>query len=165
MGRQIKKSTLRYGCCKTFKGTEKENARVLVAAKKGYLDTFVKDLKPSVAEYGRPYLSNNKYSKTLFINLEQVPEEPDYELIESLKRLEKERIKREKELEKERELALLRAENEEDSVSEEDETIDDIIEDENIDFDEDEIEEEKPIEKRLFLPLKQLKGARKGSVS
>jgi topoisomerase-4 subunit A len=141
------------------KEQKKENARVLVAAKKGYLDTFVKDLKPSVAEYGRPYLSNNKYSKTLFINLEQVPEEPDYELIESLKRLEKERIKREKELEKERELALLRAENEEDSVSEEDETIDDIIEDENIDFDEDEIEEEKPIEKEVVSATETVKKA------
>ncbi|MGB4130138.1 MAG: DNA gyrase subunit A, partial [Acholeplasmatales bacterium] len=137
------------------KEQKKENARVLVAAKKGYLDTFVKDLKPSVAEYGRPYLSNNKYSKTLFINLEQVPEEPDYELIESLKRLEKERIKREKE----RELALLRAENEEDSVSEEDETIDDIIEDENIDFDEDEIEEEKPIEKEVVSATETVKKA------
>ena len=141
------------------KEQKKENARVLVTAKKGYLDTFVKDLKPSVAEYGRPYLSNNKYSKTLFINLEQVPEEPDYELIESLKRLEKERIKREKELEKERELALLRAENEEDSVSEEDETIDDIIEDENIDFDEDEIEEEKPIEKEVVSATETVKKA------
>lgn len=79
------------------KEQKKENIRILLAAKKGYLDTSFKELKHSVAEYGRLYLSSHKFLNSLFINLEEVSEEPDYELIETLKEIEKQKALKEKE--------------------------------------------------------------------
>ncbi len=60
----------------------KADVPILITAKKGSITFKVSDLKPSVAEYGKNYLSDVTYGKSLFINLGQVPEEEDLDLID-----------------------------------------------------------------------------------
>lgn len=60
----------------------KADVPILITAKKGSITFKVSDLKPSVAEYGKNYLSDVTYGKSLFINLSQVPEEEDLDLID-----------------------------------------------------------------------------------
>ena len=55
---------------------------ILITAKKGSITFKISDLKPSVAEYGKNYLSDTTYGKSLFINLGQVPEEADLDLVD-----------------------------------------------------------------------------------
>ncbi len=63
------------------------NSEILITAKKGSYAFNIKDLKTSVAEYGRPTLSEKQYGKSLFINIEQVFEDLDQDLIEEGKEL------------------------------------------------------------------------------
>ncbi len=79
------------------KEQKKADVRLLMTSKKGYLDINISDLRPSVAEYGRGYLPAGRNGKTLFINLEKVEEEKDYDLEEALKQLELRRIQELKE--------------------------------------------------------------------
>ncbi|MFA5720321.1 MAG: DNA gyrase C-terminal beta-propeller domain-containing protein, partial [Acholeplasmataceae bacterium] len=60
----------------------KEDVNILITAKKGSILFKVSELKPSVAMYGRSYLSDHKYGKSLFINLDDVLESEDIDLID-----------------------------------------------------------------------------------
>ena len=60
----------------------KEDVNILITAKKGSILFKVSELKPSVAMYGRSYLSDHKYGKSLFINLDDVLESEDMDLID-----------------------------------------------------------------------------------
>lgn len=78
-----------------------EDVNILITAKKGSETLKVSELKPSVALYGRPYLSDTKYGKSLFINLDKVLESLDPDLIdEGKEELEKpvKKVKKEPEI-------------------------------------------------------------------
>lgn len=74
------------------------NSVILLTAKKGSYSFEIKDLKPSVAEYGRPVLSEKQYGKSLFINIDQVVETIDQDIIEEGQEILKNGLKTEKEV-------------------------------------------------------------------
>ena len=79
----------------------KEDVNILITAKKGSISLKVSELKPSVAEYGRSYLADSKFGKSLFINLDKVNESIDPDLVdEGKEELDKPIKKEKKELEK-----------------------------------------------------------------
>lgn len=60
----------------------KEDVEILITAKRGSYSMNVSDLVTSVAEYGRRYLNESTYGKSLFINLGIVLEKEDTDLID-----------------------------------------------------------------------------------
>ncbi len=74
----------------------KEDVNILITAKKGSISLKVSELKPSVAEYGRTYLADSKFGKSLFINLDKVPESVDPDLVDEGKEELEKPVKKEK---------------------------------------------------------------------
>ncbi|MDD4090883.1 MAG: hypothetical protein PHY22_04160, partial [Acholeplasmataceae bacterium] len=59
----------------------KEDALILITAKKGSQSFPISKLKPSVAQYGRMAIREKTFGKALFINISKVEESEDLELI------------------------------------------------------------------------------------
>ncbi len=98
-----------------------ENAAILLTAKKNSIALSMKDLKPSVAEYGKQYLPLTSNGFSLFINVERVLEKEDLVMALDIKNalLEAQKKKEERALKKQTALNALAEETLKDKPQEE----------------------------------------------